>query len=227
MSRMQAKVPKLSTLYKNNLIQTVTIIVIGISMFIASNQLLRITNNLTLIIIQQVILIMPLVYFLYKKKTDLKSLGFNKIRVFKTVFSIICGFVIFILLSGLVHSIQEYFNISTPGYGVQKSYAPVFQDMSIVTIILIAGIIVPIVEELLFRGLIFDQIKSSTTNKIIISSLIFALFHLQLEVFIPLTILGLILGYLRISQNSIYVPIIFHMLNNIFVIYVSFFLLST
>jgi membrane protease YdiL (CAAX protease family) len=199
-----------------------------ITVFISLNTLLKISNNLYLILIQQLILISPIIYFIkIKRIISLENLGFVKINILKAVYSTILALLAFIFISGIVTSFQEALNISIPGFGTQMSYAPIFENLNIVTIIIVAAIIVPIVEELLFRGLIFHQIKSSMTNKILVSAVLFSLFHMQFEVFIPLTILGIIIGYLRVTQNSIYVPIIFHITNNSLAIYVNFFLLAS
>lgn len=222
MSIMQAKLKNIAT---HDLTKTISLIIIALISFIAINQFINISHNLALIIIQQVILVIPVLYFISKKNITLTTLGFKKANLIKTILSVIGAFLTFILISGSIHYFQQLINFNIPGYSVQKSYTPIFENMNLYTIILVAGILVPIVEEILFRGLIFHQIKSSTKIKIITSAIIFATFHLQFEVFIPLVILGIILGYLRISQNSIIAPIVFHITNNIFAIYASFFLL--
>jgi membrane protease YdiL (CAAX protease family) len=91
-------------------------------------------------------------------------------------------------------------------------------------IFIITSILAPISEETLFRGLIFSKIEANQTTKIILSSFFFSLLHFQLNVIIPLFIIGIILGKLRVTQNSIWVPIIFHALNNSLATYAEFFI---
>ena len=49
---------------------------------------------------------------------------------------------------------------------------------------------------------------------VIVAAIIFGAFHMQFERFIPLTLLGLLLGYSYHFSKNILVPIILHILNN-------------
>lgn len=81
---------------------------------------------------------------------------------------------------------------------------------------LFIGLIGPIAEEFLFRGLlqgIFSKIFGLGLG-IVIPALLFALFHVDLALLAPLFVLGLILGWLRYYFGVLWIPILFHMLNN-------------
>jgi membrane protease YdiL (CAAX protease family) len=81
---------------------------------------------------------------------------------------------------------------------------------------LFIGCIGPIAEEFLFRGLlqgIISQIFGSWLG-ILIPALLFALFHIDLALLAPLFVLGLILGWLRHYFGVLWVPILFHIINN-------------
>ena len=87
---------------------------------------------------------------------------------------------------------------------------------SLALALILFAVTVPIIEELLFRGLILDSLSESygKWTAIIISSVIFAILHIY-----PLTILnafwaGIIYGYLRIRTNSLWPSIILHGLWN-------------
>jgi len=87
---------------------------------------------------------------------------------------------------------------------------------SLTIALILFAVAVPIIEELLFRGLILDTLSESygSWTSIIISSVIFALLHIY-----PLSILnafwaGMIYGYLRIRTNSLWPSIILHGLWN-------------
>ena len=75
----------------------------------------------------------------------------------------------------------------------------------------------PVVEELLFRGLIFneiDKIKGGATP-IILSGLLFGLFHREPVQVVYSSILGIILGFVYSKTRSLPLVIFMHMLNNL------------
>lgn len=81
---------------------------------------------------------------------------------------------------------------------------------------LFIGCIGPIAEEFLFRGLlqgIMSKVFGSWLG-IIVPALLFALFHIDLALLAPLFVLGLILGWLRYYFGVLWIPILFHILNN-------------
>lgn len=88
----------------------------------------------------------------------------------------------------------------------------------IVTIIC-AGILIPIVEEIIFRGLIFNRIKYqyNFVAGLLISSLLFGIYHGNIVQGIYATLLGIFLGFAYHKTKSILIPIFIHMSGNTFV----------
>ncbi|MCK9335528.1 MAG: ABC transporter permease [Candidatus Cloacimonetes bacterium] len=80
---------------------------------------------------------------------------------------------------------------------------------------LIVAVAPGICEELLFRGL-FPRFfeKFGVKFSIIITALLFAAFHLDPFRFVPVFLLGLLLGYLTLRSGSIYLSMFSHALNN-------------
>lgn len=80
---------------------------------------------------------------------------------------------------------------------------------------------VPIIEEVIFRGFLFKAVQTSkygAIGAILITSLLFTLMHAYQ--YDPLDLIGLfisalILGYARFMSNSLYLPILLHMLQNL------------
>ena len=87
--------------------------------------------------------------------------------------------------------------------------------LGVITTILVA----PILEEFIFRGFLFSQLKISLGNwaAISLSSLAWSLMHFQYEVKIlaVLFVLGLFLGFFRWKYNSLFLVIILHAANNL------------
>ena len=84
-------------------------------------------------------------------------------------------------------------------------------------------IIVPIYEELIFRGLLLKKMSQSFNNNaipIIFSAFSFSLIHYSFDTLIPILnafLFGLICGFLYIRSGKLFYPILFHVLHNLFV----------
>lgn len=83
--------------------------------------------------------------------------------------------------------------------------------------ILCLGIITPIMEEYIFRGLVFKRLRCrvSATRAIVASALFFGMYHGNLVQTIYGTLSGILLGYLYEKYGSLKAPILAHMLMNI------------
>jgi len=90
----------------------------------------------------------------------------------------------------------------------------------------------PLVEEFFFRGYLFAVLRSTrlgASGTIVITSLFFMLAHVgqyQWSVLLMVGVLALLLGYMREKSGSIWLPVLFHALNNlltvVFVIWLGF-----
>lgn len=72
-------------------------------------------------------------------------------------------------------------------------------------------------EELFFRGVILKLFRQITNNihwAVIISALLFSAFHFQFYGFLPRFMMGLVLGYLYVFTQNLWIPIIMHFVNN-------------
>jgi len=78
----------------------------------------------------------------------------------------------------------------------------------------------PIVEELIFRGLILQGLRRNynAVVSVFMSALLFALFHLNPWQFPATFILGLLLGWVVLRTNSLLLSILGHSINNLLVL---------
>ena len=93
-----------------------------------------------------------------------------------------------------------------------------FYEPSYLMQLICFGIISPIVEELMFRGLIFKRMRRSTMTRnqaIIISGLLFGFYHGNLVQMIYGSLAGILLAYLLEKYGSMKAPIFAHILMNI------------
>lgn len=185
---------------------------------------------LTIFSIQELILLIPLVYFLKTQNFSYQDLKLKKFNVLKSLGLIILGFFIFFAANHLILSLSDALNITLPGYGTQEQRLPLFgQDpFSMPIAILVLVFLAPLVEELVFRGFIYTKLRSNykAATSIIVSALIFAGFHLEPEIFLPLFILGCIIGYIYEKSDSLWAPILFHVINNSIAFAAEFYLIS-
>ena len=79
--------------------------------------------------------------------------------------------------------------------------------------------IAPLVEEVVNRGIIFNGLRRKYSDRwaILLSSFLFAFFHLNLQQGINAFIIGVIFAWVYIKTNSIYLCIALHAFNNFIV----------
>lgn len=99
------------------------------------------------------------------------------------------------------------------------------EELPIIYIFIVAVILAPIVEEIVFRGYLMNKWidKYGVKKGIIFSSLIFMIIHFQ-SLFIPQLIVGLLCGLLYVKFNNLLYPILFHALYNFMVLLPSLFI---
>ena len=90
--------------------------------------------------------------------------------------------------------------------------------MDLILNIIVIGIIPGIAEELLFRGVIQNELQKKMSVgsywPLVIAAFIFAAFHGEVIGFIPKFVIGLILGYAYRMTDNLIVPMVIHALNN-------------
>ena len=114
-------------------------------------------------------------------------------------------------------SIAGIFNMIIFKIGIMSE---VNVDISSIIVILSSGITSPIFEEVLFRYNFINKLEKFNSNKwvvILLSGIIFGLFHNGIVTIIYGTIVGIVNAYLYVMHKNIFIPIIVHSSGNIFV----------
>jgi membrane protease YdiL (CAAX protease family) len=116
-----------------------------------------------------------------------------------------------------------YANYVIPGVGMQDNVAKMLAGikptpLNMAVMFFAMTIAAPVVEELLFRGLLQNALAKYVPvwGAILLSSLLFALVHLQLYAIPALMSLSIAFGYLYHRTGSLRTNIILHMANNVF-----------
>jgi len=155
-------------------------------------------------------------------------IGFNKAISGKQVFILIVIVIIALTLGAALSELNEMIPLS-------KSLAQSFKKMEeeynkqvfalanmktvqdyIVSLIIIA-LLPAIFEEMLFRGCLQPVMINITKNAfagILITSILFSALHASFYGFLSRLALGIILGYIFYYSKNLWLPVIFHFLNN-------------
>lgn len=142
----------------------------------------------------------------------------------ETPFYIIAGAILMLVIQPMVMFLG-YLNSLVPApemlEEMHRSQYQMFEDFLTSDGVFLIGIfhiaLVPaFAEELLFRGYIMRAFEKSggIIVALILSSLIFSLFHLQLTNVLPLATLGLVMGLLTWLSGSIWPAAVAHFVNN-------------
>ena len=151
-------------------------------------------------------------WLLRRRKIDLsKNLGLYHFNRNALIYSLVAYLILYLVLTAYSYAFQ----ISPP-----EEFIKLMQATPFVLNFLMVVIGAPIVEELLFRGFLFSQLKTTKlgiNGSIILTSLIWTSIHLQYDLFllIPIFLIGLLLGYLMHKYNSLYLVIIVHAVHNL------------
>jgi membrane protease YdiL (CAAX protease family) len=149
-----------------------------------------------------------------------RRLRINRISK-NTLFSII------IISGGFIIIIDELDRIVYALFGSPDFLSELVEQLKItsvlngILIILTTIIVAPLIEEMLFRGFLQKVLEESwedITKAILVTSLFFALVHLNPYWIVQIYLLGMLLGYLSWRTNSIIPGIILHGLNNGFAV---------
>ncbi len=139
-----------------------------------------------------------------KKKMSLKE--------FTTMFVISMAAVyLFNIFGNLINMI-----ISTIiGDEVANPLIEALDGASVLATFIFVGILSPIVEELIFRGIMLDKLRAyGDKTAIYFTALMFALFHGNLSQFFYALVLGLFLGYIATKTNTIKYTVLLHIIIN-------------
>ena len=162
----------------------------------------------------EMIYILPIVLIFVWRRIHWKHLGFGKFTW--NVMGMGCGLLVGGYAIIIMHnSILYVFDISPQGDQISK----IFDQLDSAFWFFITGaVIAPIVEEIFFRGFLFQGFrqKYGWMPAIFLSSAIFGAAHLDPVSLIPTFVLGCVLAYIYHRSNSVWPGILFHAAINSF-----------
>ncbi|TAL60395.1 MAG: CPBP family intramembrane metalloprotease [Bacteroidetes bacterium] len=193
----------------------------------ATVMMLKLTQAVSALII---FIIPAIVFVLF---TSEKKLGYLKLNGFNFILGVAALVLVFAAMP-VINWMGELNNhLSLPEFlsGVEnwmktkeenlKKLTKIFLEMNSVGDLIINLIIVALLaavgEELLFRGALQNTLAEwfkNTHLSVWVTAILFSALHAQFYGFIPRMLLGVVLGYLYVWSGSLWLPILFHFLNN-------------
>lgn len=158
-----------------------------------------------------------LVYAIVKAyKGDLRTLGFRKIPLKQYGMVIPTYFVYMAVLIAVSYALSGLIPAEILEQEQEIGFKTAQTNMELVGVFLALVVIPPLLEEAIFRGFIFRGMIRAVgpVFAAIISSLLFAFAHLQINVGIDTFILGLGLAFLTYKTRSIWPAVALHALKN-------------
>ncbi len=111
-----------------------------------------------------------------------------------------------------VYAVMSLFGV----YPVSPDFSSPSEPVAAVLNIIMLTVAAPIIEELVFRGAIMQSLRRfGDVFAVVVSALIFALFHGNLVQAPNAFIMGLVLGFFVIKSGSLWVGILIHFANNL------------
>ncbi|WDV46964.1 CPBP family intramembrane metalloprotease [Clostridiaceae bacterium M8S5] len=154
-------------------------------------------------------------YMIYKfnNKNLFKYCKFNRKKRNISIYAVVLGISINIIAIIMLNIID----INTYNTDNLKTIQNIITENNLIASIITIGIIIPIFEEILFRGIVFNKLKQLFNIEIVIilQAFLFGLYHGEIVQIIFTIFLGLTLGLTYYYTESIYIPILIHASNNI------------
>jgi len=146
-----------------------------------------------------------------------ERLGWRSVKMGKAWGSLISWYLITWPINLLYSLLMYQYGITPPATDVYTRLMGHVTPLTFFLNVLLAVIMAPMIEETLFRGIVFGGLKSyfGKWTAAVLSSMLFSGLHLQLLGFFPRFLLGIILIHLYEKYKSLYPSVVFHALNNL------------
>lgn len=158
-------------------------------------------------------MVLPLFYYLYsRKRSFVDSLRLNPISPHIIIHTIVLAIGFSVISDELGRLISLI--VPTPDYIIDIDNILMPDNaLGLFMMIIVLTVVAPIGEELLFRGFLQKFLEDhwkDVTRAVLVTSLFFALIHLNPYWAIQIYILGVVLGYVAWRTQSIYPSLVFH-----------------
>lgn len=158
---------------------------------------------------------------LYQKDTRLRARGIlgtkekNHRQIRADTYAVTILFAV--TASQVLNDLINYSGLADLFPAYPELQSAIFDGQSIVVLCVTVGILAPIVEEILFRGLVFKRLQDYTGNgfAVVVSGLLFGIYHENMIQFVYAGLLGIAFAVLMCRTNSLKVVIVAHAAANL------------
>lgn len=198
-------------------------LVVGLLLLFVGFLVQRYELYLGLLVTEYILILIPSIIFIKLRGLSLKRVlrlnGFTFKQLVYTILMVLFSYPIAVFLNLIVMNIINLFTEFMP----TTVPIPVTPREFLISFIVIA--VTPgICEEVMFRGPILSAYESLGYKKaIIISALLFGIFHFNITNLVGPTFLGMVLGVVALKSNTIFLPMIGHTLNNTIALSIGYF----
>lgn len=183
--------------------------------------------------ISQIVLTLLIIIPISKKTSLLPALDVFRLTAkpkLKVYLIAILGLIAVNAIGSAIMSLQYHFLPDSVIVWLEKMYADTARlynnlfytgfNAQLLLAVFGAAIIVPVYEELVFRGYLQKNLEAikKPSSAIIITALVFTILHFNLSEIIPLFVLALYVGVITFKTDSLKIAITCHVLNNAFAI---------
>lgn len=146
------------------------------------------------------------------RKETLAALGIRKISLRAVLESVLTGMGLYLFMVGMIQLINRLWPGGLRAQNVQSLMQPEDTLVMQVLVLLTMGVFVPIAEELIFRGVLFQSFCNHLRQPIamLFTAICFACTHGDAQRLIPFVIGGYVLNALCVRHQSIWASAIAH-----------------
>lgn len=181
-------------------------------------------DNFRMVINSSILDTLVVVFILYftvrKYKTKLIALGISSKNISRNIFYGIIGYIAVapILLTTLIviSVVMNFMHYAPKEQAVVRLFMKEEDGGFLLYTVIFASLIGPIIEELFFRGFMYNALKKyiGIFWAAVGTASIFAMLHTYAVGFIPILLLGLLLAYLYEKTGTLVAPMTVHMIHN-------------
>ncbi|HHV28823.1 CPBP family intramembrane glutamic endopeptidase [Acetivibrio mesophilus] len=169
--------------------------------------------NTTTAVLISILLTLPIYFIIPKirKQNVFEVLRFRKTGISNLGLSLILGASLNVFISYAL----VYLESIAPLENISKEYEQIMErvmDGNSIIVFITVGVMAPIIEEIIFRGLVLNELKKALPiyPAITLQALIFGIYHLNLIQGLYAALLGIVLGIVTEKTRSIWAPILIH-----------------
>ncbi len=168
-------------------------------------------NKIFALLSSQVILVLPTFYYVLKNRMNIgEVVRFKKLKISTIILVVLFAYAIMPLLS-LINMISMLFVKNE----IQNTISQIVNEEPMYIGIIAVALIPSIFEELVYRGIFFNEYRKVNVLKgILLSALLFALLHMNFNQFFYAFIMGMIFAFVIELTDSILASIIIHFVIN-------------